>query len=346
MKKILVTGGAGYIGSHTILKLLKSQYDVVTIDNLSNSSYEVINRIKFLANKNFDFIEGDICDKYILKTIFSKYKIDNVIHFAGLKSSSESNEMPLKYYENNVVGSLTLFNEMANYGVNKIVFSSSATVYGEPAIRKCNENSALCPISVYGKSKLLIENILQDIKKAQPEWRVVNLRYFNPIGAHPSGLIGEDPRNVPNNLIPFLTQVAMGKREHLLVFGDTYETSDGTGKRDYIHVEDLVSGHIAALNNIEKAREMNININLGTGRSYSVLEVISAFEKCCGKKIPFKIVGKRLGDVSELYADISFAKRILGWEAKFNINEMCEDAWRWQQMNPEGFSNVLKIKNE
>ena len=346
MTKILVTGGAGYIGSHTLLKLLMADYDVVTIDNLSNSSYEVINRIKFLAKRNFDFIEGDICDKSVLKKIFIKYKIDTVIHFAGLKSSSESNEIPLKYYKNNVVGSLNLFNEMAKNGVNKIVFSSSATVYGEPEIRKCKENSVLSPISVYGKSKLLIENILQDIKNAHPEWRIFNLRYFNPIGAHPSGVIGEDPRNIPNILFPFLTQVAIGKREQLLVFGDTYDTSDGTGKRDYIHVEDLAFGHIAALTNIDKAQDTNINVNLGTGRSYSVIEIIRAFEQCSGKKIPFEIVGKRSGDISELYADISLAKKILGWEAKFNICDMCKDAWRWQQMNPEGFKNVVKYISE
>ena len=341
MTKILVTGGAGFIGSHTILKLLNEDYDVVTIDNLSNSSYEVINRIKFLANKNFDFIKGDIIDKSILKSIFSKFNIEAVIHFAGLKSSSDSNNNPILYFENNVVGSINLLKEMANFGIKKIVFSSSATVYGEPSTKKCKETFELSPISVYGKTKLLIENILLDIKFAQPEWRIFNLRYFNPIGAHPSGIIGEDPRNVPSNLIPFLTQVAIGKREQLLVFGDTYDTSDGTGKRDYIHVEDLASGHIAALRNLEKAEKNNINVNLGTGQSYSVLEVLRAFEQCSGKNIPYKIVGKRLGDVGELYADTSLAKRILGWEAKFDILQMCNDAWRWQKMNPEGYDKKL-----
>ncbi len=339
MKRILVTGGLGYIGSHTVLKLLKADYEVIVLDNLSNSSLEVNNRIKFLSNKTFDFIKGDLCDKKILNSIFSQFEIGAVIHFAGSKSSIESGRYPLQYYDNNVVGSINLFKEMANYDVKKIVFSSSATVYGECTTKICNENSKLSPISVYGKTKLIIENILKDIKKAQPEWRIINLRYFNPIGAHPSGILGEDPKNIPNNLLPFLTQVAVGKRKELLVFGNNYDTCDGTGKRDFIHVEDLAIGHIAALNNIQKANKINISLNLGTGKSYSVLEIIDIFEKCTGRKVPYKIVEKRLGDISELIADPALAKSILDWEAKYNIFDMCEDAWRWQDMNPNGYGN-------
>ena len=337
MKKILVTGGNGFIGSHTVLKLLEVDYEVVTLDNLSNSSLEVNNRIRSLAKKNFDFIEGDIRDKNLLKSIFNKFKIDAVIHLAGLKSALESNLSPLEYYENNVVGSLNLLREMANYGIKKIVFSSSATVYGESELKKCKEDFILSPVSVYGKTKFMIENVLQDIKETQPDWRIFILRYFNPIGAHPSGMIGEDPQNIPSNLIPFLTQVAVGKREELLVFGNTYDTPDGTGKRDYIHVQDLAAGHIAALQNLEKACKKNITVNLGTGQSYSVLEIIKAFETSTGKKIPFKVVGKRQGDIAELYADTSYAREILDWQADFNIFQMCEDSWRWQKMNPDGY---------
>ena len=337
MKKILVTGGTGFIGSHTVLKLLEADYEVVILDNLSNSSLEVNNRIRFLAKKNFDFVEGDIRDKDLLKLIFRKYRIEAVIHLAGLKSALESDQSPLEYYENNVVGSLNVFREMANYGIKKIVFSSSATVYGESEFKKCSENFILSPVSVYGKTKFIIENVLQDIKETQPDWRIFILRYFNPIGAHQSGMIGEDPKNIPSNLIPFLTQVAVGQREELLVFGNTYETSDGTGKRDYIHVQDLAAGHIAALQNLEKACKKNITVNLGTGQSYSVLEIIKAFETSTGKKIPYKIVGKRQGDIAELYADTSYAKEILDWEADFNIFQMCEDSWRWQKMNPDGY---------
>ena len=337
MKKILVTGGTGFIGSHTVLRLLEADYEVVILDNLSNSSLEVNNRIRSLGKKNFDFVEGDLRDKNLLKSIFNKFKIDAVIHLAGLKSALESNISPLEYYENNVVGTLNVLREMANYGIKKIVFSSSATVYGESELKKCKEDFILSPVSVYGKTKFIIENVLQDIKETQPDWRIFILRYFNPIGAHPSGMIGEDPQNIPSNLIPFLTQVAVGKREELLVFGNTYDTPDGTGKRDYIHVQDLASGHIAALQNLEKACKQNITVNLGTGQSYSVLEIIKAFESSTGKKIPFKVVGKRQGDIAELYADTSYAREILDWQADFNIFQMCEDSWRWQKMNPNGY---------
>tara|TARA_B100001093_G_scaffold455626_1_gene465945 strand:+ start:672 stop:1697 length:1026 start_codon:yes stop_codon:yes gene_type:complete len=337
MKKILVTGGTGFIGSHTVLRLLEADYEVVILDNLSNSSLEVNNRIRSLAKKKFDFVEGDLRDKNLLKSIFNKFKIDAVIHLAGLKSALESNISPLEYYENNVVGTLNVLREMANYGIKKIVFSSSATVYGESELKKCKEDFILSPVSVYGKTKFIIENVLQDIKETQPDWRIFILRYFNPIGAHPSGMIGEDPQNIPSNLIPFLTQVAVGKREELLVFGNTYDTPDGTGKRDYIHVQDLASGHIAALQNLEKACKQNITVNLGTGQSYSVLEIIKAFESSTGKKIPFKVVGKRQGDIAELYADTSYAREILDWQADFNIFQMCEDSWRWQKMNPNGY---------
>tara|TARA_B100000886_G_scaffold327765_1_gene275534 strand:+ start:606 stop:1637 length:1032 start_codon:yes stop_codon:yes gene_type:complete len=337
MKKILVTGGNGFIGSHTVLKLLEADYEVVIFDNLSNSSLEVNNRIRSLTKKNFDFVEGDIRDKNLLKSIFKKFKIYAVIHLAGLKSGPESNLSPIEYYENNVVGSLNVLREMANYGIKKIVFSSSATVYGESALKKCKEDFILSPVSVYGKTKFIIENVLKDIKETQPDWRIFILRYFNPIGAHPSGMIGEDPQNIPSNLIPFLTQVAVGKRKELLVFGNTYDTPDGTGKRDYIHVQDLAAGHIAALQNLEKACKKNITVNLGTGHSYSVLEIIKAFETSTGKKIPFKVVDKRQGDIAELYADTSYAREILDWQADFNIFQMCEDSWRWQKMNPNGY---------
>ncbi|WP_288258517.1 UDP-glucose 4-epimerase GalE [uncultured Prochlorococcus sp.] len=338
MKKILVTGGTGFIGSHTTIKLLEANFDVVILDNLSNSSDKIIDKIKYLAKKDFLFIKGDIRDKNILKIIFSENKIDSVLHFAGLKAAGESEKYPIKYYENNVLGSINLFKEMSLAGVNSIIFSSSATVYGEPKNSKCDENSHLSPINVYGKSKLIIENILKDIKKSEPFWKIVNLRYFNPIGAHPSGIIGEDPKGEPNNLLPFITQVAVGRKDKLLIFGNDYRTKDGTGRRDYIHVQDLADGHLAALHKLMQEKECILDINLGTGISHSVLEIISAFEKACGKKIPYEFTQRRTGDIAELCADPSFARDKLGWKAKKNIEQMCKDAWRWQVQNPNGFN--------
>ena len=336
--KILVTGGSGYIGSHTSVKLLQEGFSIVILDNLSNSSKIVLKRIKELTNLNFDFIEGDIRDKSLLRKIFKKYKFDAVIHFAGLKAVRESEEKPLNYFENNISGSIVLLNEMDRANVNCLVFSSSATVYGEPKVPKCNENNPLCPKNIYGQTKLIIEEILTSLKKIQPKWKIVNLRYFNPIGAHPSGLIGEDPNGEPNNLMPYISQVAIGKRNKLFIFGDDYNTNDGSGKRDYIHIQDLADGHIAALKKLLQGVHLKININLGTGKSYSVFEVINAFEKASSKRIPFEIISRRKGDISEIYADTSYAKNNLDWSPKFDINDMCKDAWRWQSKNPNGYS--------
>ena len=336
--KILVTGGTGYIGSHTSVKLLQEGFSIVLIDNLSNSSINVLDRIKELTNINFDFIEGDIRDKRLLRRIFKEHNFDAVIHLAGLKAVGESEEKPLNYFENNISGSIVLLNEMDRANVNCLVFSSSATVYGEPTETKCNEDSQLCPKNIYGQTKLIIEEILTSLKKIQPKWKIVNLRYFNPIGAHPSGLIGEDPNGEPNNLMPYISQVAIGKRDKLFIFGDDYNTTDGSGKRDYIHIQDLADGHIAALKKLLQGSPLKININLGTGKSYSVFEVINAFEKASSKKIPFEIITRREGDVGEIYADITYANDNLGWSPKFDINDMCKDAWRWQSKNPNGYN--------
>tara|TARA_Y100001978_G_scaffold81061_1_gene72564 strand:- start:534 stop:1565 length:1032 start_codon:yes stop_codon:yes gene_type:complete len=336
--KILVTGGTGYIGSHTSVKLLQEGFSIVLIDNLSNSSIYVLNRIRELSKANFDFIEGDIRDKTLLKRIFKEHKFDAVIHLAGLKAVGESEREPLNYFENNVGGSLALLNEMNSANVNCLVFSSSATVYGEPIVPKCNEQTELSPKNIYGQTKLIVEDILISLKKIQPKWKIVNLRYFNPIGAHPSGLIGEDPSGEPNNLLPYISQVAIGKRDKLFIFGDDYNTNDGSGRRDYIHIQDLADGHIAALKKLLQGYPLKININLGTGKSYSVFEVIDAFEKASSKRIPFEIISRRKGDISEIYADNSYAKNNLDWSPKFDINDMCKDAWRWQSKNPNGYS--------
>lgn len=336
--KILVTGGAGYIGSHTIVKLLESDFKVVAIDNFCNSSPTVKERIIKITGKQFELIEADITDGSKLNNIFQKNKFDAVIHFAGLKAVGDSEENPLKYYENNVNGSLILLKNMFLNNVKTIVFSSSATVYEENGIGKFNEENKLNPKNVYGKTKLIVENLLNDLKKSNPNWRIASLRYFNPVGAHPSGLIGEDPIGIPNNLMPFIAQVAVGKREKLQVFGGDYSTPDGTGKRDYIHIEDLAEGHISALKYlIKENKPPNICINLGTGISTSVLELIRCYEKVSGKKINYQVVGKRLGDSQESFADPSAAKTLLGWEAKYDIEEMCRDSWRWQIKNPNGY---------
>ena len=331
--KILVTGGNGYIGSHTIIKLIETGFEVVALDNLSNSRLEGIDRITKLTKKRFQFEEGDIRDRLFLKKIFNDNFISAVIHFAGLKAVSEAEKYPMKYYENNVLGSLILFEEMALARTKKIVFSSSATIYGEHSKNQYDENTPTKPINVYGRTKLIVENMLRDIKSSDKDWEIALLRYFNPIGAHPSGLIGENPADIPNNLLPYIAQVAGGEREKLFVFGDDYSTPDGTGKRDYIHVQDLAEAHLKSLNLLFKNKNELLTLNLGTGKSYSVLEVIKAFEKASGKKVPYEIAKRRKGDIAECYADPSKANRILNWKAERDIYKMCEDAWRWQKNN-------------
>lgn len=337
MINILVTGGAGYIGSHMVVKLLESGFSVVVLDNLSNSNSVVVNRIKSLTGSDFHFIEGDIRDRDCLRDLFLKHSIDAVIHFAGLKAVGESELNPIKYFDNNVSGSLVLFEEMDYANVRTIVFSSSATVYGNPGYCQYHENTPLLPINVYGKTKLIIEDVLRDLNRTQLNWRIAILRYFNPIGAHKSGLIGEDPLGLPNNLMPFISQVAIGKRPKLCIFGGDYPTLDGTGLRDYIHVEDLVNGHLAALQRLLENKYFFMTLNLGTGKPYSVLEMIRSFEKASKKIIPFEIVDRRPGDLAEYYADPSAAREILGWSAQFGIDKMCEDTWRWQKNNPNGY---------
>lgn len=336
MKTILVTGGTGYIGSHTVVQLLNVGHNVVILDNLCNSNKGVLQRIESLTQKLPHFVEGDIRDRAALRSLFEQYSCDAVIHFAGLKAVGESEENPLKYFDNNVSGSVTLFEEMLRASVHSLIFSSSATVYGNPGEVCYSESTPLKPINVYGETKLMVEDILRSLKKSNPELQIALLRYFNPVGAHESGQMGEDPFGVPNNLMPFISQVAIGARPKLMVYGNDYPTPDGTGLRDYIHVEDLAAGHLAALNHLSPANSL-ITVNLGTGRPYSVLEVIQSFEKASGKRIPYEIVGRRPGDLAEYYADPSFAKKILGWEAKLDIDRMCADSWRWQKNNPKGY---------
>lgn len=334
-KTILVTGGAGYIGSHTVVQLLNAGHQVVILDNLCNSKCEVINRIQNITARRPEFILGDIRDRATLRGLFNAHKIDAVIHFAGLKAVGESVAEPLKYYDNNVSGSVVLFEEMARAGVKTLVFSSSATVYGDPASVPIREDFPLGATNPYGQSKLMVEAILADLYKSDPSWSIARLRYFNPVGAHVSGMIGEDPSGIPNNLMPFVAQVAVGKREKLAVFGNDYPTPDGTGVRDYIHVDDLAAGHLAALNALQKPTLLTVN--LGTGRGYSVLEMIKAFEAASGKPVPYDIVARRPGDIAACYAEPSLAKQLLGWEAEHDIDRMCADTWRWQSLNPLGF---------
>jgi len=334
--QILITGGCGYIGSHTVVQLLEANYSLVILDNFSNSNKGVIERISQITKKKVITIEGDITDRNIVRDIFSKFNIKGVIHFAGLKSAAESEIYPIKYYKNNVYGSLILFEEMEAANIRNIVFSSSATVYGQKFNPLFKEEDELSPTNVYGKTKVVIENILNDLYKASADWKVVILRYFNPIGAHSSGLIGESPSDLPNNLLPYISQVAVGKRDKLLIFGDDYPTSDGTGKRDYIHVCDLARAHLLSLNYLFENERFFSVFNLGTGKSYSVLEIIKIFEEISGVNIPFKITGRRLGDVAECFADPSKAKKILGWKSELDIVRMCQDTWRWQRQNPEG----------
>ncbi len=336
---VLVTGGAGYIGSHTTLLLLESGYEVIVFDSFCNASPESIRRVEKLTGKNVNLIEGDIRKRDDLKKVFSVHKVDAVIHFAGLKAVGESVEQPLRYYENNVCGTVQLCEVMAEHGCKSIVFSSSATVYGDPHTTPIKEDFPLYATNPYGRSKLMVEEMLRDVYVSDSEWKVVLLRYFNPVGAHESGQIGEDPSGIPNNLMPFIAQTAVGKREKLSIFGDDYDTHDGTGVRDYIHVVDLAEGHLKAL---EKIASLNgvLTVNLGTGQGYSVLDMVSAFEKASGKKVPYEIAPRRSGDIAKCYADPGYAREVLGWEAKKSINEMCEDTWRWQRKNPNGYTEI------
>ena len=336
MKSILVTGGAGYIGSHTVLLLLEAGHQVVVLDNLSNSSRESLNRVERLAGKAVAFVEGHIRDANCLDTLFSDYDIAAVIHFAGLKAVGESVAMPLSYYDCNVTGSLRLLEAMERAGVHTMVFSSSATVYGDPATVPIRENFPLSSTNPYGATKLHIEDMLRDLYRSNEKWKLALLRYFNPVGAHESGQIGEDPAGIPNNLMPYIAQVAVGKREKLGVFGGDYPTADGTGVRDYIHVMDLAQGHLAALEALDADGGL-LTVNLGTGRGYSVLEMVTAFSQASGRPVPYEIVERRPGDVASCYADPAHANAVLGWEAQRGIEEMCEDHWRWQKQNPEGF---------
>jgi len=331
--KIFVTGGAGYIGSHTCVELLEAGYDVVVYDNLSNSSIEAVRRVEKITGKNIEFIEGDIRDRTKLELAMDG--CDAVIHFAGLKAVGESVEKPLEYYNNNVCGTLTLLEAMRNRGVKKIVFSSSATVYGDPERLPLTEDHPLRTTNPYGQTKLVIEEILRDLYRSDESFGIMILRYFNPVGAHESGIIGEDPQGIPNNLMPFVSQVAVGRREYLNVFGGDYNTHDGTGVRDYIHVVDLAIGHLKALEALKS--KMCEAVNLGTGEGYSVLDVVKAYENASGRKVPYKIVSRRPGDIAACYADPSKAKELLGWEAKFDLTKMCEDSWRWQSKNPYGY---------
>ena len=334
--KILVTGGAGYIGSHTCLELLKAGYEVVVVDNLSNSKEESLRRVQGLAGRSLDFHKVDLLDRAALEAVFQRYKIQSVIHFAGLKAVGESVSVPLRYYQNNVAGTLVLCEVMQAHGVKDLVFSSSCTVYGQPQRVPITEDFPLSATNPYGRSKLMIEDILRDLYVADASWNIALLRYFNPVGAHPSGRIGEDPRGIPNNLLPFIAQVAVGRLERLSIFGGDYPTLDGTGVRDYIHVVDLALGHIAAVQKLAQKPGVAA-YNLGTGQGYSVLEMVAAFERACGKPIPYQIVDRRPGDIAETYADPSWAQRQLGWSAHKGLDEMCADVWRWQSENPNGY---------
>ena len=330
IKKVLVTGGAGYIGSHTVVALLEAGMDVVIIDNLSNAKLSVIDRIEQIAKRRPEFVEADIRDRSALKVVFSRHTIEAVIHFAGLKAVGESVVQPLRYYDNNLAGSIVLFEEMAAARVKQLVFSSSATVYGDPESVPIREDAALSATNPYGQTKLMIELILRDIAKADPEWRIAMLRYFNPVGAHSSGIIGEDPNGIPNNLMPYIAQVAGGRLERLSVFGGDYPTRDGTGIRDYIHVVDLARGHLKALDALDSTNGV-LTVNLGTGTGYSVLDMIKAFEDASGKQIPYRIVGRRAGDIAQCYADPAYASKALNWRAELGVDDMCADTWRWQQ---------------
>lgn len=335
---ILVTGGAGYIGSHTVLELLNSGNDVVVIDNLCNSSRESLRRVEVLTGRSVTFYEADVCDRSALQTIFAQHAIDAVIHFAGLKAVGESTQIPLKYYQNNIAATLVLCEEMERAGVFRLVFSSSATVYGDPHTVPIQEHFPTSATNPYGRSKLMVEEMLRDIVAADPRWSVVLLRYFNPVGAHISGQIGEDPNGIPNNLLPYIAQVAIGRLKQLSVFGNDYPTPDGTGVRDYIHVVDLSLGHLKALQYIAD-RHGVFTFNLGTGQGYSVLEMVKAFEQASGRAVPYQVVARRPGDIAVCYAEPDLAAQELGWRAERGLPEMMADTWRWQSQNPNGYKD-------
>ncbi len=333
---VLVTGGAGYIGSHTCLELLESGHQVTVVDNLSNSSEESLRRVEKLTGKSISFVKGDLLDEGVLARLFASHDFHAVIHFAGLKAVGESVEMPVAYYRNNLTGTLNLIHAMDGAGVKNIVFSSSATVYGDPETVPIDEGFPRSATNPYGRSKLIIEEMLEDLIVADSSWRVVLLRYFNPVGAHESGLIGEDPNGIPNNLMPYIAQVAVGKLERLSVFGDDYPTHDGTGVRDFIHVVDLAKGHLSALSSAEEAPGLYV-YNLGTGQGTSVLDLVRAFEKASGRGVPYTVAPRRAGDIAACYASPDKALADIGWRAERGVDDMCRDTWRWQSQNPDGF---------
>lgn len=334
--KILVTGGAGYIGSHTCVALAESGFETIILDNLSNSKKSVLGRIRQISGIEPEFIKADVRDENALDAVFKNNSIEAVIHFAGLKAVGESTEKPLEYYENNVYGAICLIKSMQRNGVKSLVFSSSATVYGTPPSVPIKEDFPLRTASPYGRTKLIIEDILRDFHVSDPSWKIAILRYFNPTGAHPTGLMGEDPNDIPNNLTPYITQVAIGRLKELQVFGNDYPTKDGTGVRDYIHVADLADGHVRALEKLAKGQGL-FTYNLGTGKGYSVLDMVKAFEKATGKKVPYKIAPRRAGDIAECFADPSLAANELNWTTRYGLDEMARDSWKWQSMNPNGY---------
>ncbi|HDR7913231.1 TPA: UDP-glucose 4-epimerase GalE [Bacillus wiedmannii] len=336
---ILITGGAGYIGSHTCIELLNNNYKIIVVDNLSNSSIESLNRVKEITGKQFEFYKESVLNREKMNEIFLENNIEAVIHFAGFKAVGESTTIPLTYYYNNIISTIILCDVMQKHNVKKFIFSSSATVYGIPKTSPITEEFPLSVTNPYGQTKLMIEQIMRDVAKADDEWSIALLRYFNPFGAHKSGRIGEDPNGIPNNLMPYVTQVAIGKLKELNIFGNDYPTKDGTGVRDYIHVVDLAKGHVKALEKVLETKGIEA-YNLGTGKGYSVLEMIKAFEEVSGKKIPYKVIGRRPGDVAVCFADVSKAKRELGWEAEYGLEEMCVDSWRWQVNNKNGYQII------
>lgn len=336
---ILVTGGCGYIGSHTIVELVKEGHSVVVVDSLINSSLEAMNRVEKITGKTIEFHKFDLADKKRLGELFKSHSIDSVIHFAGLKAVGESNSQPLYYYENNLGSTFSLLDTMRHHGVKSLVFSSSATIYGNPLILPINEDAPLSATNPYGQTKLMIEQILKDLVATNEDWNITSLRYFNPIGAHESGLIGEDPNGLPNNLLPYITQVAVGKLDYVSVFGDDYDTPDGTGVRDYIHVVDLATAHVAALTKINHPNIYKA-YNIGTGDGYSVLDIIKTMERVSGIKIPYKTVSRRAGDIASCYADVRLAQKELQWKSRFTLEDACNDAWRWQSKNPDGYSSI------
>ncbi len=338
--KIMVAGGAGYIGSHTCIQLHAAGFDVVAVDNLSNSSPEALRRVEEISGRPVPLYEVDVCDREALSAVFAAEQVDAVINFAGYKAVGESVEKPLAYYRNNVGGAVTLAEVMAEHGVKTLVFSSSATVYGDPASLPIKEDFPLSATNPYGRSKLMIEDILRDLYVSDHDWKIGLLRYFNPVGAHPSGRIGEDPNDIPNNLMPYISQVAVGKLERLRVFGNDYPTPDGTGVRDYIHVVDLAEGHVKAIEALQREpRGQVLTVNLGTGTGYSVLEMVKAFEKASGRPVPYEIVDRRPGDIAACYADPALAGERIQWRARYGIDEMCRDAWNWQSHNPNGYAD-------